>query len=240
MTRASPNSVAIQSAPQTLLESRIEAALAQEQRPIAVVFDLDNTLVDTRFRTLRAAHLYAAAHLDPEHPMARLTLEETPYDGAELAQLVGLDPALHGEFFRYWEDFFWLGESFELDQGLPAAMQWAWAAEEAGFNVLYLTGRIESLRSASEAQLRRLGLPFAGSKSLLCKPAMGLRTPTYKATALLRLSETSHIAWFLTESYSDIAAVQAQPATAHISVLIEFPVGPKGEPAIAADTPTVL
>ncbi len=172
-----------------------------------VVFDLDNTLFETRARTLVALEAYDAArgtaHFDG------LRLDDVAADGASTAERRGLSPELQADVQAFWLEAFWRPESFAHDHLLVDVAQLVHEAHAAGAEVVYLTGRVE--REATLAQLRAVGLPLARDEDLVTKPAVGASTATFKAEWLAAVTarEDTHLAFFATEGRRDIAGVQA-------------------------------
>lgn len=204
-----------------------------------VVFDIDNTLVDTRHRTRAAARSYVRR--DPA--AAELLCVRVGYDGLQTAQRAGLSPARARRFQRFWERFFWDTRHFKHDRRIGITGQLVRQARAAGAEVFYLTGRVEELRCGTVAQLRRLGLPDADREHVVCKPRLGTPTGPFKQRVLDRLHRRDPgrtIAWFMSDSRKDVAAVQ-RAGTPAPCVLIDFPVGPgeRRPTPIRDGTPTI-
>lgn len=218
-------------------------------RTPAVVLDIDNTLVDTRWRTLWAARCYGEAW-GARHPLARLRLGQVRFTGRQTARHLGLDREEAEAFHRYWREHFWRAEGFVHDRPIPVTVTLARWARSAGAELYYLTGRVEALCPGTLEQLRALDLPQAAPDHLFCKPPP-LPDPTggrprqrltgpYKVERLRRLLRRNlDLAWFASDSRVDIHAVQAAlPAVP--AVWIDFPVKPaQRPPPIRPGTPTL-
>lgn len=207
------------------------AALRQipGQTRACVVVDIDNTLVDTRARTQAAAAAFAR-----QKPalglLASLPLSRVGYDGRATARALGLEHKEVEAFHAHWDRFFWRPQNFRFDRPIRQTVQLTRQAKAAGAEVFYLTGRIESLKPTTLAQLRRLGLPDADGAHVLCKPSMGLDTAAFKRKAVQGLLKNGHrVAWFMSDSRRDIKAVQGL-IPARSCVLVDFPVQPAGVP----------
>ena len=218
------------------------AHAARRGRKVCVVFDIDNTLVDTRHRTLAALRAFTqtdpalAGLTDPARArLARTPLSKVRYDGASTAAAIGLSGSQALGFDRFWQRFFWSPENFRHDVPIAQTTRLARQAKTAGAEVYYLTGRVAALGSETLTQLAALGLPDADAKHLLCKPAEGVRTDAFKRQELSRLRREGHrIAFFLSDAQSDLAAVADLRLP---SVLVDFPVGPKDAPSLSPRTP---
>lgn len=174
-----------------------------------VVFDLDNTLFDTRPRTLAAAADFDAARTSDW--FRALTLPMVAHDGRATARCPALPPPpepVVDAFGTHWDDCFWRPESLAFDTPLPDIVRWAVAARERGLDVRYLTGRVAYLQAASHEALRRIGLePAPGA--LACKPDLSFRTGPWKCDVLATWRREARIGWFVTEGRRDLACLQA-------------------------------
>ena len=121
-------------------------ALASEGRPVAILWDMDGTLVDTRPRMLASVHAYGRTDV-------RLT--DVSPSWQETASLLNLDPE---RFQAVWQRVFWAYESFDADIENEEVAELARLAESMGVQTIIVTGRIEELRPVTDRQLERLGL----------------------------------------------------------------------------------
>lgn len=185
----------------------------------AAVFDIDNTIADTRYRTMAVACAFDA--LRGSNHFRELTLESIGLDGISTARRLGLPSAVSVEFQEFWNgpDGFWCGARFSSDLAIETVALLARQAEANGLEVVWLTGRIEALREPTQNWLAQQELP-AGT--LVCKPDLSVRTAPYKVEVLRGYERIKSVRFFATESRGDIAAVQA--ALPEICcVLVEFP-----------------
>lgn len=204
---APPDGVAYLEA--TLTEIR---RLRREQpgiRPI-VVFDLDNTIFETRARTLAALQAIDAAQ-GTKH-FQGLALEDVGKDGRDAALRAGLSPEAAEQIQKAWLDWFWQGSHFMEDHVFTKVEALVHEASRAGAEVVYLTGRVDQVSTL--AQLRAAGLPDADVDHVMCKPAVGANTGTFKGEWLRAKLEDPGVflGWFMTEGRRDIASVQAHDA----------------------------
>lgn len=182
----------------------IRAQVAAGKTP-RVVFDIDDTLADTRARTLAIAHAFDAAN-GTSH-FASLTLDQVDFPAAAMTQKMGLPASVARSFDRFWQPRFFDPAAMKDDAPIASTIAIARAATEAGAEVVYLTGRPEEQRTATLAELERLGLPPPRSGQLsMFQPGDGA---DFKTERLARWkSEGQNLSLFLTESRSDIASAQ--------------------------------
>ncbi|MBX7098083.1 MAG: HAD family hydrolase [Myxococcaceae bacterium] len=209
----------------------VKARVARGERAV-VVFDLDNTVADTRARTLAIAHAYDAQR--GTHLFDGVALNEVGHDGEELARSLGLSEAEVTSFQRYWKAEFWKSDNLVHDLPMPTIIKLAQDAKKAGAEVIYLTGRAQETEAGTIAQLKRFKLPDADASHVLSKPLPRMSTPNFKVRELDRLErQGAHIAWFFTEGRKDLGYIQQKLSTP--CVLLDSTQG--GEEAIADGTP---
>ncbi len=210
------------------------AAEKRQHRP-CVVFDVDNTLVDKRPTTRGAALRFGRAF--GLKSLASLSSHQMGWDGLGTANRAGLDAATRGRFQRYWSAFFWNPRRFvKLDRPIDKTIALAHAAKAAGCEVYYLTGRYDTLKPATIAQLAKHGLPDADARHVRCKP-QGMDTGSFKITEMKRIQRRGPVLWFASDAHSDIAAIQR--ANKIPCLLVDFPVKPPTLPRIDPRTPTI-
>lgn len=207
--------------------------LRAEGRECLVVFDVDNTLFDTRGRTAWIAHAFDRAagtsYFDG------LDLERVGVDAVGTCAKVGLvDARVVAEFVVWWEQQFWDGAAFAHDIPVPSTIAWAQRAMEAGASLGFLTGRIEALRAPTTEQLDRAGL-LPGT--LWMKPDLATWTLSFKAGVLQNVSRQMWLGWYATEGRAEIAHLQrVMPGGPWVRVECSLQ---DGGPEVAAETPTL-
>lgn len=203
---------------------------------VCVVFDIDNTLVDTRHRTLAAVKSFARAHpeLAGSSTLGQAKLHQMRYDGAKTGGALGLSSASSGELARHWRGFFWNPGHFAHDKPIKETVRLAHAAKAAGAEVYYLTGRVKAFAPGSVKQLAALGLPDVDRAHVLCKPSVKVRTGAFKRSELKKLQRRRRVAWFISDATSDIAAAAGLGIGC---VLVDFPVGPDRGATLPRRTP---
>lgn len=187
-------------------------ALAAEGKSVALLWDMDGTLVDTRPRMLAAVHAYGRTDV---------LLTDVSPSWQETARLLELDPR---RFQEVWQRVFWAYESFDADLENAEVARLARLAESLGVQTIIITGRVEELRPVTARQLERLGLQPA---RVFLKSRLGDRTPSVKAEVITQLAaEGLHIGAFVTDSPEELAAITpeilaAAPALSLIFVELE-------------------
>jgi phosphoglycolate phosphatase-like HAD superfamily hydrolase len=154
-----------------------DEVLAEVERLAAdeplVIFDLDDTLFETRTRSsgivaeygrLKNNAVLAAAR--PEH--VRFGLEETLANvGLSAAEIEG---ALGRDVRRYWSPRFFDGSWFRVDTPLPGSVAYVKRLADAGARIVYLSGRKANTRQQTLDALRAAGFPTGQGTTLFVKP----------------------------------------------------------------------
>ncbi len=200
---------------------------------VVVVFDIDDTLADTRYRTLALARAFDEAN-GTSH-FANLTVDQVARTGEETARRLGLPESVVRAFDAYWDVGFWKAESLVHDQPMKEIVELAKKADAAGARVLYLTGRVQAVERGTLAQLRRFGLPDVNATNVISKPSLRHYTPAFKAERLdAWMKRGFYVSFFFTESRRDIAHLQrAEPKVP--CVLLDSSHGGRG--AVREGTP---
>lgn len=183
------------------------AARVGRGEKVRVVFDIDDTLADTRGRTLALARQWDQEN-GTKH-FAKLTLAQVAYDARDTAAAMDMPWDSEISFRRFWDEHFLQGSNFKSDLPIPEIIALAKQAKAAGAEVVYLTGRLAVRNPRTIEQLQKFGLTDANEKTVVGKPTQQDRTPQFKTEWLRRsASEGHHLAFFITESKRDIAAIQ--------------------------------
>ena len=161
----------------------------------AAVIDLDGVLFDTRFRQIRIVQDYARREgltelmaLKPEH-FLDWSMSTT---FVQLGIPVDRAKELAKQIRPYWEEQFFAPQSVFWDECLPGAPRWVNDLQAAGADIVYLTGRTESQRSATMAAFERDGFPVDGVE-LVMKASSKLKDHEYKANALVAIDAKSRV-----------------------------------------------
>ena len=200
---------------QSLTEIRKRTARGER---VAVSFDVDNTLVDTRGRALEIGKAFDRANGTTY--FKGKTAKQMGNDAKETAGLVRMSPEHAKKFSSHWFRMFFKGQNYQHDLKITATVSLAKKAAAAGADVYFVTARTQSEERFTIAQLESHGLE-TNEHFVVSKPKMKDKTPEYKASELNKIAETyDYVGWFVTESRADIAGVQKLDAPVK-SVLLE-------------------
>lgn len=206
------------------------AQLCASGQTVRCVFDLDNTLFDTRFRTLHAAKEFD--RLNGSHwfdGLSEATIDQVGFDGRATAAAAGLPPAVVEAFAGFWKRSFWTPANLAHDRPIAASFELVRAAQQAGAKIAFLTGRAESwhdpnsgaptgFRADTCAQLERAGIDLADCE-LVLKPRPQDSTPHFKEALLRGWQAQGPIGFFVTEGKIDLAHIAPRLPEAHCFML---------------------
>ncbi len=199
------------------------AKLVKAGTPCEIVFDLDNTLFDTRARTLAVGAKFDAQRAQRGLPpvFTGVTLDDVRYNGEKTAanlQALGkpLDDEGAAEFAAFWMTHFWSAPMMAHDAPMQDVLFWAQEAQRAGVRCVFLTGRSEKLpdgtasgfADASVAQLRAAGLDFVSHDDVHLKPDVGTNTLDFKVQMLKAFREHAYVGAFVTEGSRHVAGIE--------------------------------
>lgn len=189
-----------------LLEKRFGEIeqLVQDGEIVRCVFDLDNTLFDTRARTLHALEVFDAEN-GTSHAVG-LDLRSIREDGRKTAIALGLSDDVVERIGLVWDREFWDPANLVHDTLMMPMIELVKEAQRRGAEVVFLTGRTEDhgFREPSRDQLERAGI-LVDDAHLLLKPSLEERTAPYKEAQMRALDVNATIGFFLTEGRRDMA-----------------------------------
>jgi len=185
-------------------------------KPGAIVFDLDDTLFDTNFRTLEILHEIGATHVPQlsqlvtlEYPQVNffcsVTCRNAGISDAGLIDEVCGNPGKGTLETALWGQKFFSPDYLKYDHVISGAPTFvARAKQETGASIIYLTGRSgKDNRKATEAQLRYFGFPNPGEDGtvlILKGPQDSPSDLVYKTVALDELLQNYRIIGALDDS----------------------------------------
>lgn len=162
----------------------------------SIVTDIDNTILRTERRLRRVLEELGWEELFPRI--------RARYDGVKAL----LGPEEQEAFYRLF-----LSERYlHLDEPLPGAAEALRSLQEAGYRIVYLTGRHDSpgdsMRRGTELWLAEHGFPHPGDGSTLLwmKPGRGLDDQRYKEEALGEILKLGSVRAGIGDRPSDIEA----------------------------------
>ncbi|RMG20744.1 MAG: hypothetical protein D6729_02245 [Deltaproteobacteria bacterium] len=165
---------------------RVREVVKAGGRPV-VVFDLDSTLFDNRYRTWRLL-LEWAERTGAQGAAARiraLPLEEVRYSLDENLKRIEVSGEEAESARRYWLDHFFTDRGATLDRPEAGAVAYVRAVRRAGAVVVYLTGRdAPRMAGGTVTSLRRWGFPVGiPGVVLLLKPEKSMEDLAFKTQA---------------------------------------------------------
>lgn len=188
-----------------LLAQRLDEIerLVQSGAKVRCVFDLDNTLFDTRGRTLHALRVYDAEN--GTSYAQGLTERDMHDDGRKTAIALKLRDDVVEAIGKVWDREFWDPKNLVHDGVIDSMIELAKEAQKRGAELVFLTGRTEDhgFRGPTMAQLARVGLA-CDDACLLHKPSLGVRTAPYKEGEMRRLASDATLGFFVTEGRRDM------------------------------------
>lgn len=144
------------------------------RRPI-VVFDLDDTLIDSRERTLRVFHEMArnpgfrSRHPNEATRIGTIRLSDIGYSSEGALRRIGVqDARVLKEAKAYWFKRFFSSAYIADDVPLPGAVHYVRSLWNAGAYVIYLTGRTEeTMGEGTRLNLPKRGFPLGDDRARL-------------------------------------------------------------------------
>jgi phosphoglycolate phosphatase-like HAD superfamily hydrolase len=211
----------------TILDARAK------NRRVAFVFDIDNTLMDTRHRTAGATSSFS---FRGANPLASATYETVAYRPDDTCTGLGVnDPDTVAAFRDHFDNFFWSPANLTLDRPLDGPIALAKLARSLGAELYFLTGRTTAFREATLAQLEQAGIAPETAGHLIMKSPkrdkQGKLEPTerYKARELRKLyRQKMTIAGFVTEGSRDMCWLQKHVREVRRYLFLEFPIDEPG------------
>jgi HD-GYP domain-containing protein (c-di-GMP phosphodiesterase class II)/beta-phosphoglucomutase-like phosphatase (HAD superfamily) len=208
---------------------RVREAKKRGATPVAV-FDLDDTLFDTRPRILAVLRDYAASAVLPAEvrdDLLALTENDAPRWSAAAALLkdrFGLDDAAVRELERRYRS----PDYLFADRPLPGAARFLQAVHAAGAQIVFLSGRPDSpdMRALTVAALKRIGAPNPEEDA---RVSLRLRDPAsgddpagfaFKAAQFGPIAELGEVVAAFDDLLPNVEALRARfPAAAVFRVL---------------------
>lgn len=164
-----------------------------------VLFDLDSTLLDNRPRSAVIMREFAEANNQPL--LAHATPAHFPtWSARDSMVLMGMPEAeadsLLDAYLDFWAIRFFSSEYCHHDTDIAGAIKFVNAVNDSGGEVIYLTGRDETMREGTALSLESLDFPCpdAARIKLIMKPNASDSDDTYKQGELENLSATGDIA----------------------------------------------
>ncbi len=164
-----------------------------------VLFDLDSTLLNNRPRSVAIMREFAESTNQPLLSQAAPKHFPT-WSARDSMVLMGIPEVeadgLLDEYLEFWAPRFFSSEYCVHDVDIVGAVKFVNAVDESEGEVIYLTGRDETMRAGTTSSLLSLGFPPPGTNntSLVMKPNANDSDDTYKRDKLESLSASGNIA----------------------------------------------
>lgn len=211
-----------------IVAKEVERVAAAGQTPV-VIFDLDDTLFETRTRSSTIIREYGEQIGNEtlegaKYEHVRFGLEQTLANvGLTQAEITG---DLGRQVRRFWSPRFFNGSHYHHDTALPGSVAYVNRLEGLGAKIVYLTGRKTVARDPSIAAIRAAGFPWDATTVLFVKPDTvpgqpKLDTPEWKGRTAkdeIMLMGTV-VAAFDNEPGNCNALHEALPSSCHIVFL---------------------
>jgi hypothetical protein len=218
--------------------------LREKGRRVALVFDIDNTLMDTRHRTLGAATSFQYAG---KNPLAHATVDTVHYRPEDTCKKLGLeDPEAVAAFCQHFGSYFWTGPNLALDRPIDGVVTFAKLARELGAELYFVTGRTTDFRKETTAQLEAAGIAPESFAHLIMKSPVRdeagrlEQTEVFKARELKKIARDKvAIAGFVTEGARDMCYLQKHAPDVKRFLFLEFPIDEPGY-SVASQRTTFL
>lgn len=211
-----------------VVAGEVERVVAAGQLPV-VIFDLDDTLFETRTRSAAIIREFGEQNGDARLRAARnehvrFGLEDTLAEvGLTAAEISG---DLGRQVRRFWSPRFFNGTHYHHDTPLLGSVAYVNRLHGLGAKVVYLTGRKTGAKAPSLEALRVAGFPTGERTTIFVKPdpvpgQPKLETAEWKGletrTSILPMGTL--VAAFDNEPVNVNALRESVPATAHVVFL---------------------
>lgn len=164
--------------------------LSSQGKQSLAVFDLDSTLFDVSPRLERILLDFAASPLNqkrfPEQValLRNIKTLRTDWGIVGALQRAGLD-GHHQDFQEavgsYWQKSFFSNHYLQFDAPYEGAVEFVQAVEQAGAQIVYLTGRdVERMGGSSGEVLAQWGFPLHAGAELVLKPHRSMDDAQFK------------------------------------------------------------
>jgi hypothetical protein len=179
------------------VERAVEKAVAKGELP-TVVFDIDDTLINTSYRTgrilteLSRDSKFARAYPAEARALRDISVSRLHYDVGDTLRHLGFsNPSMIEMAKAFWAPRFYSSEYVEDDRVVTGARAFVTSLHGRGADIVYLTGRPRpDMGEGTVHNLRARGLPLNTERTtLLMKPEKDMDDLEYKRGALESIHE---------------------------------------------------
>lgn len=187
----------------TLIQDKIDRHKSKNPgRPQVIIFDIDDTLIDCRYRKLRIFQEFIQEpDIQSRFPeacqlLATLSLEQVCFRVSECLRQIELDhPEFEQELTAYWRRLYFTTPYLLFDEAFPNAVEFVHRCLSFDCQIVFLTGRDEpGMGEGTRRRLTELGFPFPHERvQLILKPDPSQSDLEFKKEALARIDEIGHV-----------------------------------------------
>lgn len=184
-----------------VVAERVEQASNQGKQAV-VIFDLDDTLINTRERNLRILRDFAsqpeiqASHPEEAQKILHIRLNEIKYLLGDTLKGIGItDEALLKNASDFWLARFFTNEYCALDKQNLGAAKYARRLARAGAKIVYLTGRdVPRMETGTIENLKKNNFPGVETQGLLMmKPTAQMDDLQFKKESFVKIAEMGEV-----------------------------------------------
>lgn len=198
------------------IQERVEETLGRGETPV-VIFDLDDTLINTKERNLRILRDFVSkTNISVKYPVeveavSRITLKNIRYLLTDTLKDLGVtNEDFVKEANAFWGPNFFSNEYSAKDRpnrGAAQYVNWLWGS---GATIVYLTGRdVPRMEKGTIANLLRHGFPLGGTHArLMMKPTKEEDDLVFKQRALKEIAMMGEVVGGFENEPANINAFQ--------------------------------
>lgn len=169
-----------------------------------ILFDLDDTLMDTAPRHLRILKEFCAQDaVKNKFPVEVAKIEaelakdpKVSYSMADTVKAMGVsDKDFLDRLQKFWGPLFFSNDYLTEDAAVPGGPAYAARLKARGATIIYITGRWEDLREGTEKALRKHGYPMPDGLTvhLMMKPEKTQKDDEYKDAKLKDIAKMGEV-----------------------------------------------
>ncbi len=213
------------------------------RKATTLALDLDNTVVDTRPRTVAAVKRFARKYRGRlprgmRAKLLRINKDQVGYDWRETVDKLAIPSPAQGSFERTWMSVFWNPKSLKLDVPVPTTMALIREAQKSGKRIVFVTGRrIDTFQAATVKQLQKLGLINKDTSNLFLKP--GGNTAAFKTQLIKSWVGRGERVMLIDDSTANLKVLEKAGLSGVQPVAVGFPVNDPSGPQLGAHIPVL-
>lgn len=198
-----------------------------------VVFDLDDTLINTRERSLRVLKDFSQVirddFPDESKTLSKLQFRDMKYSVEDTFRNIGIE---NTDFLliaqEFWTPRFFSNEYSAEDSPINGASKYLWNVSKAGAFIVYLTGRdVPRMAHGTRINLERNHFPVDRNLAhLMMKPTPEMNDLVFKKESFDKIRNLGVVVGLFENEPANINAMQAEFPSA-ISVFLDTSHSPK-------------